>query len=108
MGSRPEWFEFEKDCARLLQSQGMRVVHQAASRSGDLGVGERAEVVRVGAWSKEQASLGALSMVQNWDGTSPWHNTKYSDEASGGQWVVYEADHAWAGEVRVIQEPSGA
>ncbi|MBT9508373.1 MAG: restriction endonuclease [Rhodoferax sp.] len=37
-GSRPEWFEFEKDCARILRGQGMRVVHQAANRSGDLGV----------------------------------------------------------------------
>lgn len=37
-GSRPDWFEFEKDCARILQGQGMRVVHQAANRCGDLGV----------------------------------------------------------------------
>lgn len=37
-GSRPAWFEFEKDCARILRSQGMQVIHQAASRDGDGGV----------------------------------------------------------------------
>ena len=37
-GSRPEWFEFEKDCARLLKARGMRVVHQSAHRGGDGGV----------------------------------------------------------------------
>lgn len=69
---------------------------------------ERAEVARVGEWSQEQASLGVLSIVQNWDAASPWHNTKYTEEASGAQWVVYEADQAWAGEVRIIQEPRSA
>jgi hypothetical protein len=68
---------------------------------------DRAKVARVGAWSQEQASLGALSIVQNWDAASPWYNTRYTDEASGAQWVVYEADHAWAGEVRIIQESRG-
>ena len=37
-GARPAWFEFEKDCARLLSTRGMRVVHQAAHRDGDGGV----------------------------------------------------------------------
>lgn len=37
-GTRPAWFEFERDCARLLQARGMRVIHQAATRDGDGGV----------------------------------------------------------------------
>ena len=37
-GTRPAWFDFEKDCARLLASRGMRVIHQAARRDGDGGV----------------------------------------------------------------------
>ncbi|WP_398501890.1 restriction endonuclease [Variovorax sp.] len=37
-GTRPAWFDFEKSCARLLQAQGMTVVHQAAQRDGDGGV----------------------------------------------------------------------
>jgi hypothetical protein len=37
-GSRPAWFDFEKDCLRLLTRRGLRVVHQAANRDGDGGV----------------------------------------------------------------------
>lgn len=37
-GTRPAWFEFEKDCARLLRSRGLVVQHQAAQRDGDGGV----------------------------------------------------------------------
>jgi len=37
-GTRPAWFEFEKDCARLLRRRGMTVIHQAANRDGDGGV----------------------------------------------------------------------
>lgn len=37
-GSRPAWFDFEKDCARLLRSDGMNVIHRAAHRDGDGGV----------------------------------------------------------------------
>jgi len=37
-GNRPQWFEFEKECARMLAGKGMRVIHQAASRDGDGGV----------------------------------------------------------------------
>lgn len=68
---------------------------------------ERPKVAAVSAWSEAQALLGALSMVRNWDAASPWYNSKYTDEVSGAQWVFYEADHAWPGEVRIIQEPHG-
>jgi hypothetical protein len=37
-GTRPEWFEFERDCAHLLSNQGMEVIHQAVNRDGDGGV----------------------------------------------------------------------
>lgn len=37
-GMRPEWFEFEKDCARLLRKRGLTVQHQAVQRDGDGGV----------------------------------------------------------------------
>ncbi|CUR72907.1 Restriction endonuclease [Achromobacter xylosoxidans] len=37
-GSRPAWFNFEKDCLRLLTRRGLAVVHQSANRDGDGGV----------------------------------------------------------------------
>lgn len=37
-GTRPAWFDFEKDCARLLRSLGMHVIHRAAHRDADGGV----------------------------------------------------------------------
>ncbi|MDR9835239.1 restriction endonuclease [Herbaspirillum huttiense] len=38
VGNRPAWFEFEKDCARILEHEGMKVIHQAAHRDGDGGM----------------------------------------------------------------------
>jgi hypothetical protein len=38
LGSRPAWFDFEKDVAALMSGKGLTVVHQAASRRGDGGV----------------------------------------------------------------------
>ncbi len=38
MGTRPKWFDFEKDCARVLRSRGLDVIHQAVHRDGDGGV----------------------------------------------------------------------
>jgi Restriction endonuclease len=37
-GNRPKWFEFEKDCARVLRERGLDVIHQAVNRDGDGGV----------------------------------------------------------------------
>lgn len=37
-GTRPAWFDFERDCARLLTARGMKVIHQAAQRCGDGGI----------------------------------------------------------------------
>jgi hypothetical protein len=37
-GTRPEWFDFEKDCAKLLRGRGLTVRHRSAQRDGDGGV----------------------------------------------------------------------
>src|SRR5678815_4182596 len=37
-GTRPAWFEFEKDCAAVLRKRGLIVRHQAAQRDGDGGI----------------------------------------------------------------------
>lgn len=57
-GTRPAWFEFEKDCARLLRSRGLEVIHRAAQRDGDGGMdlyavepGGQSWVVQCKCWS---------------------------------------------------------
>ena len=37
-GTRPLWFDFEKDCARILRDRKLVVIHRAATRDGDGGV----------------------------------------------------------------------
>jgi hypothetical protein len=37
-GTRPAWFDFEKDVAAMMSSKGLSIVHQSASRNGDGGV----------------------------------------------------------------------
>jgi Restriction endonuclease len=49
-GTRPAWFDFEKDCARLLKQRGMEVIHQAANRDGDGGVDLYAIDAEGGSW----------------------------------------------------------
>lgn len=49
-GTRPAWFDFEKDCARLLRQRGMQVIHQAANRDGDGGVDLYAIDADGGSW----------------------------------------------------------
>jgi hypothetical protein len=63
-GSRPQWFEFEKDVARLLAARGFTVVHQSANRAGggDGGVDifavndktEQGFVVQCKCWSQDR------------------------------------------------------
>jgi Restriction endonuclease len=56
-GSRPAWFDFEKDCAQIIGKRGWEVFHQAASRDGDGGVdlfasdGDCDYVVQCKCWS---------------------------------------------------------
>jgi hypothetical protein len=49
-GTRPAWFDFEKDCARLLRQCGMQVIHQSANRDGDGGVDLYAIDADGGSW----------------------------------------------------------
>ena len=42
-GTIPKWFEFEQDCARLLRSRNLNVIHQSAERNVDGGVDLYAE-----------------------------------------------------------------
>jgi restriction endonuclease Mrr len=37
-GTIPRWFEFERDCARLMRSRNLNVIHQSAERNIDGGV----------------------------------------------------------------------
>lgn len=37
-GTRPAWFEFEKDCAVVLRRRGLVVRHQSIQRDGDGGI----------------------------------------------------------------------
>jgi hypothetical protein len=57
-GTRPSWFDFEKDCARLLARRGMRVIHQAANRDGDGGVDLFAVEGGPGAGNNGEAGTG--------------------------------------------------
>lgn len=50
-------------------------------------------------------NAGEVSEELGWDSNSCWYNSKFTHQASGMQWVVYLADHAWSGEVKVLTEP---
>lgn len=63
---------------------------------------QRLEVAAIHRWSVAQVRLGLLEESPNWDADSPWHNSRFRDPASGQAWVVYVADHAWSGEVRLL------
>lgn len=45
---------------------------------------------------------GKAEEVKNWDSNSPWHNSKFRDLSTNVEWVVYLADQAWPGEVRIL------
>lgn len=48
------------------------------------------------------AAGGKAEKEDNWDAHSPWHNTKFVSLETGEHWVVYLADQAWSGEVKVL------
>jgi hypothetical protein len=60
---------------------------------------QRQEVLEIYRWSLAQTEF---EQIPNWDATSTWHNSLFRDSATGKQWVVYLADQAWPGEVRVV------
>jgi len=63
---------------------------------------ERPEVLEIYRWSVVQAELGLAEQLSNWDTDSTWHNSLFRELATGRQWVVYLADQAWPGEVRLV------
>ena len=63
---------------------------------------QRQEVLEIYRWSLAQAELGAIEQLPNWDAASTWHNSLFRDLSNGKQWVVYLADQAWPGEVRLV------
>jgi hypothetical protein len=67
-----------------------------------LNTKQRQEVSDIYRWSIDQARQGLLQQIPNWDTGSTWHNALFRDLASGKQWVVYLADQAWPGEVRLV------
>jgi hypothetical protein len=66
------------------------------------GTRDRAEVEHVLLKSLELVRLGLAEKEDDWEPGSIWYNTKFTHVASGAEWVVYLADHAWPGEVRVL------
>ena len=63
---------------------------------------QRQEVLDTYRWSVAQAEKGQIEQLPNWDTASTWHNSFFRDLGTGQQWVVYLADQAWPGEVRLV------
>lgn len=63
----------------------------------------RRKVEEIRKWSLALVQEGKAEEFLNWDKDSTWHNSRFKDLASGQEWVIYLADHAWPGEVRVIK-----
>ena len=63
---------------------------------------DRKVVAEVYRWSRAGAISGSIEERQNWDRSSSWHNSLFRDLDTGRQWVVYLADQAWPGEVRLV------
>jgi hypothetical protein len=63
---------------------------------------QRHEVLEIYRWSVAQAERGLAEQLSNWDTDSTWHNSLFRELATGKQWVVYLADQAWPGEVRLV------
>ena len=69
---------------------------------------DRRDVLEIYRWSIAQSLRGDCQQVPHWDAGSPWHNTLFHHRASGKQWVVYLADQAWPGEVRLLDSSTAA
>jgi hypothetical protein len=89
VGTRPAWFDFEKDCLRLLRTRGFSVVHQAADRSGDGGVDlyaidreNRSWVVQCKNWSAHRA-IGP-EVIRELAGAIVLSDKDNASQASGG------------------------
>ncbi|MCE0495176.1 hypothetical protein [Vibrio salinus] len=64
---------------------------------------DRVKVEAIRKWSIQLVSEGRVEEVKNWDAKSPWHNSKFSNLSNNIEWVVYWADQAWPGEVKLLK-----
>ena len=60
------------------------------------------EVEAVRRWSIAEKIAGRVEETPDWEPRSPFHNSCFRELATGRQWVVYLADHAYRGEVRLL------
>lgn len=63
---------------------------------------DREKVETIRKFSVQLVNQGKVSEVLNWDTKSMWHNSKFTNLSNQSEWIVYLADHAWSGEVKVI------
>jgi hypothetical protein len=63
---------------------------------------DRRKVESIKEWSLALAQEGKAGETLNWDKNSTWHNSKFKNIESGQEWVIYLPDHAWPGEVKII------
>jgi hypothetical protein len=64
---------------------------------------DRRKVESIIEWSLELVKSGKAEETLNWDKSSTWYNSKFKELESGNEWVVYISDHAWPGEVKIIE-----
>ncbi|MFT6910513.1 MAG: hypothetical protein ACJAS1_007242 [Oleiphilaceae bacterium] len=62
----------------------------------------RQKVEAIYKWSMQLTQEGVIEETKTWESKSPWHNSKFFHKETGQQWVLYLADHAWPGEVKLI------
>jgi hypothetical protein len=67
---------------------------------------DRDKVKAIRKWSIQLVNEGKAEVVENWDTRSPWHNSKFIERETKRQWVIYQSDHAWPGEVKLISTDS--
>jgi len=67
----------------------------------------RAKVEAIRLFSTQLVIAGKVKESMNWDAKSHWHNSKYIDLVNEQEWVIYLADQAFSGEVRVLKNSSG-
>lgn len=63
---------------------------------------ERKIVNQTYKWSIEAVNEGTVEEIKNWDKGSPFHNSKFRDLNTGKEWLIYQPDQAWPGEVRFV------
>jgi hypothetical protein len=59
-------------------------------------------VERIRQYSERLVSEGSATEVRNYNSKSTWHNSKYTCTDTKREWVVYLPDHAFGGEVKIL------